>query len=84
MILHRSFFPEPVPKTLVCFDCTNKAARTRTLPEGVYQRKGLGGVGIQLYRVVGSCLGDVEEPMGFGRTLADAIADCKKKGNWPV
>jgi hypothetical protein len=44
-----------------------------SLPRGVHQRPGYGGVGVQLYRITGSCLGDMESPCGYGPTLEDAL-----------
>lgn len=43
------------------------------LPRGVHQRPGFGGVGVQLYRITGSCLGEMESTCGYGPTLEAAL-----------
>ena len=44
-----------------------------SLPRGVHHRPGFGGVGVQLYRITGSCRGDMESLCGYGPTLEAAL-----------
>ena len=54
------------------------------LEMGIHMRPGSGGIGIMLYRIQGSALGDVEKQIGYGQDLRLAIENAIKNGNFKV